>query len=340
MIRDAARVTVLIPARNEQDAIERCLRAVLRQDHPHDLLEVVVVDGGSVDDTVEVAKRVLNAGTVGWKVLHNPVGSTPSNLNAGLRQAEGDIICRVDARSIIPIHYVRTCSQLLTDRSDVAVVGGAQVARTHIERVAPRGIARALRNPYATGLARYRRAGTSGPADTVYLGAFRADQLRECRGWDERLLTNQDYDLNARMRDTGVVWFEASLAVEYSPRSTYRQLAAQYRRFGRWKAASWMESRTMPARRQQGLLAAALMVSSVLSIVGWRRPVATVTAVGGGLLAVDALGREPGGVPVRLAAGTAIGVVGASWVAGVLEQVIRHVRGDRLLGGRREVFEK
>jgi len=52
-------VTVLIPARDEEADIERCLRAVLAQDYPHDRIEVVLVDGGSVDRTMEVATGVL-----------------------------------------------------------------------------------------------------------------------------------------------------------------------------------------------------------------------------------------------------------------------------------------
>jgi hypothetical protein len=169
----------------------------------------------------------------------------------------------------------------------------------------------------------------------VYLGAFRTSELRECGGWDDRMLTNQDYELNMRMRSKGLVWFDASLAVEYTPRSTLGQLASQYRRFGRWKAASWLESRTMPALRQQGLLAISLLGGIGLSKIGRRRPLAAATAVCGGLVVVDALGGERADMRVRLAAAAAIGVVGASWVAGIGEQTLRHAWGDQLLGDGR-----
>ena len=86
---DTPLVTVLIPARNEEADIERCLRAVLAQDHPHDRLEVVLVDGGSTDRTADVASKVLAAGDIAWQIVDNPAGTTPSNLNAGLAVADG-----------------------------------------------------------------------------------------------------------------------------------------------------------------------------------------------------------------------------------------------------------
>ena len=95
-------VTVLIPARNEERDIDDCLRAVLAQDFPHDRLEVVVVDGASTDRTAEVAEKRLAESSVRSSVVHNPAGTTPSNLNVGLADAAGTYLCRVDARSLIP----------------------------------------------------------------------------------------------------------------------------------------------------------------------------------------------------------------------------------------------
>ena len=89
------------------------MRAVLAQDHPHDRLEVVVVDGGSTDRTADVASKVLAAGDVAWQIVDNPAGTTPSNLNAGLAVASGELLCRVDARSIVPPEYVRLCAEVL-----------------------------------------------------------------------------------------------------------------------------------------------------------------------------------------------------------------------------------
>src|SRR5262249_9207423 len=159
-----------IPARDEERWIGASLASVMDQRYPHDCIEViVVVDGASTDATDVIAKDMLERSDFGRvEVVRNPDGGTPGNLNAGLGIATGVYLCRVDARSRIPAHYVGRCVDLLATRPDMAVVGGAQVA------VAPRGgavgtgIARALNNRWGMGFSRYRRGAVSGAADTVY----------------------------------------------------------------------------------------------------------------------------------------------------------------------------
>ena len=230
-------VSVVIPARNESDDLGRAIHAVIGQSFPLNQVEVVVVDGDSADDTTAVATKLLTyAGFKRWAVVQNPGGSTPSNLNRALEWARGDIIVRVDARSAIPPDYLRTVVGRLEHDTSVAVVGGSQVAISRDNSLLARSIARALNNAYAMGGSRYRRGGAqSGTADTVYLGAFRRQQLVEAGGWNQSFPTNQDFELNRRMSNLGDVWFEAGLPVGYIPRGTLRQIASQYHRFGQWK---------------------------------------------------------------------------------------------------------
>ena len=62
--------------------------------------------------------------------------------------------------------------------------------------------------------------------------------LQTVGGFDESLIRNQDYELNWRLRQAGyLVWLDPSLVVDYIPRDNYRDLAAQYFRYGAWKRA-------------------------------------------------------------------------------------------------------
>jgi hypothetical protein len=246
----------------------------------------------------------------------------------------GDIVCRVDARSFIPPAYVRRCVEILTGQSEVVVVGGAQVpsadaAATAIER----GIARALRNPWTTGFARYRRGASSGSSDTVYLGAFRATDLRSVGGWDPRFATNQDYELNQRMARRGTVWFEEGIDVAYLPRGTLGDLARQYRRFGRWKAAGWLEASVPMSRRQIVLVTAPVVGTFAVLVLARYRPLLTLIAVSAGIAIVDSRGGS-GAVEERLVAIGAIPLVGMCWWLGIAEQALRHVAGQRMISGR------
>lgn len=328
---DTPLVTVVIPARNEATDIGACIEAVAAQDYPASRMEVLVVDGMSEDDTAAIARRSLQGCAFGAsEVLSSPDGATPSNLNVGLAHATGDVLCRVDARSRIEEHHIRTCVEVLQARGDVAVVGGAQVALARDDSSRQIGIARALNNPYLMGGALYRRATASGPTDTVYMGCFRVGQLRDAGGWDTRMPTNQDFDLNRRMAAVGLVWFDDRLRSGYLPRTSLRLLWRQYVRFGRWKVRYWRTSGDRPLPRQWALLAGPptllLTVVAVLMLVeGSAWPVLLAALLGVGVVdAVGSPGRAP--LPARLWSVAASMVIAGGWWAGA---ALEALAGDR-----------
>lgn len=331
--------TVVIPARNEAPFLEAALDAVAEQDVALDRIEVIVVDGGSTDGTAEIARRWLSDHVLASSdVIVNEEGSTPSNLNAGLLAAKGDVLIRVDARSRIPSTYVRRCVELLSEEPQrFVVVGGRQRARPNGSSLEARGIARALNNRFGMGLARYRRAGAvSGPTDTVYLGAFRRQDLVDVGGWDLNMASNQDFALNRRLAEaTGLdVWFTNDLVVNYLGRPTLRELAAQYHRFGRWKAIYWHRAKARPQPRQLVLLAAPPLFGVaglwLWSLFGVKGRTAMLTSGLLGAVIVDQAGSESprsaapadGGSRVResIVSSVALAIVGIGWWSGVAYQ--------------------
>jgi succinoglycan biosynthesis protein ExoA len=324
-------VSVIVPARNEETTIGACLDAVLGQDLAAPRMEVIVVDGRSDDDTAAVATKRLGASAVGaWQVLANDATSRPANLNRALAAATGPIVCRVDARSRIPKHYVSTCMRLLGDRPDVAMVGGRQLALNPEGTAVGAGIARALNNRWGMGGASYRRASAAGPADTVYLGAFRTAELRAAAGWDEQLLANEDFDLARRMAAAGAVWFDPALEVGYLPRAGLGELSAQYFGFGRWKVRYWRRSSDRPRARQL-VAAGGLPVVAGLGVaaVAWR-PTRSAAVLAGlsaaAVLEVAGADGPPGGARARAVSVVAMAVIGGSWVGGVWAELIRPSR--------------
>jgi len=317
-------VTVVIPVLNEAVRLPDCLVSVSTQDLPAERVEVLVVDGGSTDGTVDVAERLLAGG--GWAraaVLHSAAGDRSSNLNTGLAAASAPVVVRVDARSRIPAHYLRTCLELLDSRTDVAVVGGRQRAVAVGTGAVEVGVARALNNRWGMGLARYRRASASSKADTVYLGAYRIAELRAVDGWNTDFGVNEDFDLNRRLARFGAVWFDASLTVDYVPRASLPSLVGQYWSFGKGKARYWRISGDRPQPRQLVLLAAPVVGLAVFGVV--------LTALGAGAAAmlvgagaavsaaVEIRGSDgpPAGVRAHAAAIAALACVGGAWLAGV-----------------------
>jgi succinoglycan biosynthesis protein ExoA len=304
------RVSVIVPARNEQAHIGGCVRSIADQDVDGGL-EVIVADGRSSDRTAELAAAA------GATVVANPTGRTPDGLNAALAAARGEVVVRFDAHARMPPGYVTACVRALAEEPGAVNVGGWR----QVEPTGPwgRATAAALASPLGIGNPRiWRRPSpdaTRADVDTVPLGCWPARPLVALGGWDERFVRNQDFELNHRLRRAGGrVVFDPQVWSVYRPRESLRAIATQYWQYGWFKA---LMLRTAPdsLRPRQlapvGLLLAAaaaalpvraaragrtalavyacgLVAVGVRSGAGWRTPVVFATvhlAWGGGLTA-------------------------------------------------------
>ena len=250
-------VSVVIPVRNEADALGRALRSVFVQDYPGPL-EVIVADGS--DDAAPV--RALARGFDGVRVVGNPRRSAAAGLNLAVRAAAHAVVVRLDARCTLPPGYIRRATRTLL-RTGAANVGGRQcpTGTTALQSA----VALAMASRLGSGGARYRLGGPEGPVDTVFLGVYRKHALLAAGGFDASLQRNQDYELNWRLRQAGhAVWFDPALAVAYGPRKTLASLARQYFDYGRWKR--------VVVRRHPGSLRLRQALPPLLRVAAARLP--------------------------------------------------------------------
>jgi len=117
------RISVVIPARNEEDWISLAVEALLAQDHPD--FEVIVVDNGSTDRTSEVARRYP------IKVLHEGRAGTMWACKRGFDEAVGDIIVRMDADCVPEKDWLSRGSEHFNDEYVVAATGPYEFSDTH-----------------------------------------------------------------------------------------------------------------------------------------------------------------------------------------------------------------
>lgn len=220
-------VTVILPIRNEAAFIAQCVSAVLQQDYPADKLEILIADGMSDDTTLEIIASLPDANRI--RILPNPQRIQSAGLNKAIAEARGDIIIRVDGHAVIAPNYVRQCVQTLkTTGADN--VGGAMDP----VGVTPMGkaIAAAGKSPFAVPTA-FHVSQKAQYTDTVYLGAWHRSVFERVGMFDEKFLTNQDYELNHRIRKSGGrIYFTPSIQSQYFGRQTLAALARQYFRYG------------------------------------------------------------------------------------------------------------
>ena len=232
-------VSVVVPCFNEEQFIGEVLRNIARQGAGAQF-EIIVVDGMSTDGTrAEVERFAREHADSRVRIVENPERHIPAALNRGIRAARGRVIARMDAHAVPSENYLRACLGQLR-REGVAVVGAPCRIRAAADTSVARANAAAVSHPFGIGDAKYRTAGADAASrfvDTVPFGVFRKELWQTLGGYDESLLTNEDYDFNYRARRAGGrVLLDTSCHSTYFARPTFGALARQYFRYGVWKA--------------------------------------------------------------------------------------------------------
>ena len=229
-------VSIIVPCYNEQATIRVLLEAIYAQTTPRQALEVVIADGMSTDGTrEEILAFMISHPDLDVRVVDNLAGTIPAGLNRAIEEAEGTYIVRLDAHSKPYPDYVERCvSDLEAGCGDN--VGGVWIIQPGCESWQARSIAVAAAHPFGVGDARYRIGGEAQAVDTVPFGSYARALVERIGAYDESLLSNEDYEFNVRVRESGgVVWINPAIKTVYFARRTMGALARQYWRYGYWK---------------------------------------------------------------------------------------------------------
>lgn len=325
-------VSVVLPTLDEREHITDCLESLLRQDYG-DIVEILVVDGGSTDGTRKLA--AARGATV--RVLDNPSVSAASAMNVGIEAARGEVICRADAHTLYEPDYVGRCVAVLLE-TGAANVGGRMrpIGTTSFGRA----VAAVTTSRFGVGPGRFHYADARCEVDTVYLGCWLRSTLEKAGGYDEDGLqwAAEDQELNLRLREAGgVVMLDPAIRSWYFPRSTARGLARQYRNYGLAKASTLRKHGRLPSWRP---VAPAVLVGASVAALCTRRPIGwvAVPALHAAACASVAwrLSDDPGVAPHRAFA--ALEICHWSYGVGLWAGLVRIARGrsfDRLPQGAR-----
>jgi len=216
-------VSVIIPCRNEENFIGKCLDSIIANDYPKDKLEVLVIDGMSEDGTRAVLKQYTGLYPF-IRVLDNHKKITPSALNVGVKNAKGEIIIRKDAHSTYEKDYISKCVRYLREY-DADNVGGIWITVPRNDSLMAKAIVFSLSHPFGVGNAHYRIGRQTEPrlVDTVPFGCFRKDVFDRIGLFDEAYPRNEDIEFNTRLRKAGgKILLVPGIVVHYYARSTFR----------------------------------------------------------------------------------------------------------------------
>lgn len=240
------RVTIAMPAFNEEHYIGACIASVQAQDYPAHLLEILVADGRSTDRTREILAE-LSAADPRIQMIDNPDRLQAAGLGQMVKAATGDVIVRMDVHCEYAPDYVRKCIETL-EKTGADNVGGAQRAKA--KTPFQRAVCAALASPLGVGGAAYRSPEAEGYVDTVFLGAFRRKVFEAVGLWDPKAITNEDSELNQRILESGgQIYLSRDIVVHYFPRGDLKSLAKQYFKYGKGRARTLIKLGRFPTLR-------------------------------------------------------------------------------------------
>lgn len=222
-------ISIIIPAKNAQPAIKKCLDALLSLDYP--AYEVIVINDGSGDETGE-----LLAGCRNIKVLTTSGIGPAAARNLALKEAKGDFIAFTDADCLVDKKWLQELLRGFMDQK-VAGAGGIQKAAADETRFG-RNVQRFLEafgfiSGYMQTSRQMRRTKHNPSCNVMY----RKSVLLETGGFLEGLWPGEDVELDYRIRKKGYrLIFNPAAAVYHYRVKNLRDFSRMMFNYGCWSA--------------------------------------------------------------------------------------------------------
>ncbi|PKP62033.1 glycosyltransferase family 2 protein [Candidatus Atribacteria bacterium HGW-Atribacteria-1] len=233
--KDLPLVSIIIPCRNEEKYIGRCLNSIIAQDYPKDKLEVLVVDGRSEDGTREIVKEYTEKCSF-IKLLDNPRRATPFAMNKGIKKASGDVIILVNAHSILDKGFLKYNIEYLK-KTGADAVGGRLSTINDDSSIIAQSIPLAADSIFGAGGRRYRNRIDEGwVKDTLPYCAYPRKIFNKIGLIDEELIRDQDEEFNYRLlKSGGGIFFTPKIKSHLQIRPSLKKLWRQYFQYGCFK---------------------------------------------------------------------------------------------------------
>lgn len=236
--RDGApAVTVVLPVRNEGEAIEAVLGDVLAQETRGAAIEVLVVDGRSTDATRARVEAVA-ARDPRVRLLDNPRRLSSAARALGAAAARGRFVAYVDGHCRIPSRALLADMLDLFERTGADCLARPQPLEARARGLVARAVSAARTSRFGHSVASTIYDPSERAVSPVSAGAmYRREVFARVGTFDPAFDACEDVEFNWRVEAAGLsCWTSPRLAVAYEPRGSLGGLLRQMVRYGRGRA--------------------------------------------------------------------------------------------------------
>jgi cellulose synthase/poly-beta-1,6-N-acetylglucosamine synthase-like glycosyltransferase len=194
-------ISIVVPVKNEEKVIQRLLDALIGLNYPREKKEIIIVEDGSTDNTVNVCMKFAEETNANLKVLRKPSSNgKPSALNYGISNAQGEIIGVFDADNVPSKDSLLNVCRYFDDSTVAAVQG-----RTSSINPQENMLTNFISHEETIWCETYLRGKDVLNLFVHLKGScqfFRRDVLEELEGFDETSLS-EDMEISARLTEKG-----------------------------------------------------------------------------------------------------------------------------------------
>lgn len=229
-------VSIIIPCRNEEKFIGKCLDSINSNDYPKEKIEVIIIDGMSEDKTRKIAEKYKKEYPY-IKVLDNQKQIVSTALNIGIQNTQGRYVMRMDAHCIYDKRYISKCINHMEENKKIDNVGGICITLANSDTIIANSIAVALSHPFGVGNS-YFRIGIKQQkyVDTVPFGCYKREVFNKVGFFDEDLVRNQDDEFNLRLiKNGGKILLVPDVISYYYARESLSKIWKMYFQYGYFK---------------------------------------------------------------------------------------------------------
>ena len=223
------KVSILIPAHNEEKYVKHCVDSVLGLDYPRDNLEIMIVNDGSTDNTLSVCRRIKDDNPdYSITLINTPNRGKWAALNEGLNKATGEFFACLDADSFVSKNALKNLLSHFSEEKIAVVLPLLKVFK-------PKSFFQRVQwYEYVLNMF-YKRL--LGLLDSIHVApgpfsVYRTRVLREIGGFRRAHFT-EDFEIVLRIQERHYKIVQASDAIVYttSPRNLSSILKQRYRWF-------------------------------------------------------------------------------------------------------------